>query len=192
MATTDRYARPAKRSAAGWGVALALGALACLLLWSFLRPRDDAGAVADGAADEAQQEVTVMKPVAPADGAEQAETAETAAPGATEVARINDDLQGIFATAGKVFAEIKDAASAEVVRPQLEALNGRIDGMQKTLAALPGSSTESLRATADRSLAELKEQGAKALETPGLSAETKTLIDGILQKLATLFSPSSP
>jgi hypothetical protein len=30
------------------------------------------------------------------------------------------------------------------------------------------------------------------METPGLSAETKSLIDGILQKLATLFAPSSP
>jgi hypothetical protein len=182
-ATADRYARPAKRSAASWAVPLALGAIACLLLWSFLRPRDDAGAVADRPADQAQQEVTAMKPVAPAG---------PAAPGATEVARINDDLRGIFATASKVFAEIKDAASAEAARPELEALNARIDGMQGTLATLPATSTESLRATADRSIAELKEQGAKSLETPGLSAETKTQIDGILQKLGTLFSPSSP
>ncbi|MBA3482412.1 MAG: DUF937 domain-containing protein [Pirellulales bacterium] len=179
-ATADRYAHPDKPSAARWAVPLALGAIACLLLWSFLRPRDDAGAVADRPADQAQQEVTAMKPLAPA------------APAATDVARINDELRDIFATAGKAFADMKDAASAEVARPQLEALNARIDGMQKTLAALPATSTESLRATADRSLAELEVQGAKTLETPGLSPELKTLIDGILQKLATLFSPSSP
>jgi hypothetical protein len=179
-ATADRYARPAKRSAASWAVPLALGALACLLVWSFMRPRGDAGAVANRPADQAKQEVTAMKPVAPE------------APAASEIARVNDDLRGIFATAGKVFADVKDAATAEVARPQLEALNARIDGMHKTLATLPETSTASLRATADRSIAELKEQGATALETPGLSPEIKALIDGILQKLATLFAPSSP
>jgi len=181
MATAaDRYARPAKRSAAGWAVPLALGAIACLLLWSFMRPRDDAGAVADRPAGQPQQEVTAMKPVAPA------------APTAAEVARVQDDLRGALATAGKVFADIKDPATAEAARPQLEALSARIDGLQKTLATLPTTSITSLRETADRSIAELKDQGTKALDTPGLSVEIKSLIDGILQKLAALFAPSRP
>lgn len=179
-ATADRYARPAKRSAASWAVPLALGALACLLLWSFMRPRGDAGAVADRPADQAKQEVTAMKPVAPE------------APAAAEVARVQDDLRGALATAGKVFAEIKDAATAEAARPQLEALSARIDGLRKTLAMLPATSVTSFRETADRSITELEEQGTKALETPGLSAEIKSLIDGILQKLASLFAPATP
>jgi hypothetical protein len=183
MASTERYARPEKRSAASWAVPLALGALACLLLWSFMRPRDEAGAVADRPADQAQQEVTAMKPVAPA---------APGAPSAAEVARVQDDLRGALATGGKVFAGIKDAATAEAARPQLEALSARIDGLQKTLATLPATSVTPLRETADRSITELKEQGSKALETPGLSAEIKSLIDGILQKLAALFAPSRP
>ena len=180
MATADRYARPAKRSAASWAVPLALGALACLLLWSFMRPREEAGAVADRPAVQPKQEVTSMKPVAPA------------VPAAAEIARVQDDLRGMLATAGKVFADVKDAATAEAVRPQLEALSARIDGMQKTLAMLPATSVTSLRETADRSISELKDQGTKALETPGLSVEIKSLIDGILQKLAALFAPSRP
>jgi hypothetical protein len=178
MASTERYARPEKRSMASWAVPLALGALACLLLWSFMRPRDE-GAVADRPAAEPRQEVTALKPV---DGA---------APTAAEVTRLQDDLRGTIATADKVFAGITNAETAEAARPQLAALAARIDVLQQSISQLPATSVDSLRETADQSMTDLRERGATALETPGLSAELRTLIDGILQKLDSLFAPAN-
>jgi hypothetical protein len=179
MATTERYARPEKRSMASWAVPLALGALACLLLWSFMRPREEPGAVADRPAAEPRQEVTAMKPVDPS------------APAAAEAARLQDDLRGTIATADKVFASITDAQTAEAARPQLEALAARIDVLQKSLAQLPATSVDSIRETADQSLTDLRQRGEQTMETPGLSAELRTLINGILQKLASLFAPAN-
>lgn len=181
-ATARRAAATAEtgaRSAASWAVPLALGALGLLLIWSFMRPRPDANAVADRGARTPAQEVTSLKPVVP--------DASTAA----NVAQINDDLRSIFTTAGEVLGDVKDAASAEAARPQLEELSTKIDGIRALLAQLPATGVDSLRTMADKSIVTLKDQANKTLETPGLGADIKALIDQILRKLAELFAPAA-
>jgi hypothetical protein len=167
------------RSAASWAVPLALGALGLLLIWNFMRPRQDASAVADRTA-RSTQEVTSMKPVVPG--------ASTAA----NVGQVGDDLRSLLTTAGHVMGGITDAASAEAARPQLEELGTKIDSVQGLLAQLPAAGIRSLRTTADQSIASLKDQATKTLKTPGLAADIRSLIEQILRKLGGLFDGAAP
>jgi hypothetical protein len=181
-ATARRAAATAEtgaRSAASWAVPLAIGALGLLLIWSFMRPRPDANAVADRNDSTTARETTSLKPVVP--------DASTAA----DVARINDDLRSVYATAGSVLGDITDAASAEAARPELEALSTKIDGIETMLARLPASRVDSLRTMADKSMVTLREQATRTLETPGLTVDIKSLINQILRKLTELFAPAA-
>jgi hypothetical protein len=156
-----------------------IGAVGLFLLWSFMRNRPEDNSVAD-IADPAGQKVVAQKPVVPTDSA------------AMDTMAINDDLRGIFTTADNVFADIKDAASAEAARPELEELNTRIDNVKTMVARLPSAGIASVREMADKSVATFKDQAEKTLATPGLTDELKNLINQILSKMTELFAPAQP
>jgi hypothetical protein len=169
----------ATRSAATWAIPLALGALGLLLVWALMRPRDDEAAKRADRSTKGQ-EVTAQKPVVAAESA------------AAEITRVNDDLSSIFTTAGDVMGEITDAASAEAARPKLEALSQQIDDTKTALDRLPATGVASVRTTAEKSIATIKDQATRMLELPGLTAELKELINRIVRKLAELFAPATP
>jgi hypothetical protein len=181
--TTDRYATPraeeAPHSAARWAVPLLLAALGLFLAWNFLKPRADETASVDRA-EPAPEEVVVNKPIMDDQ------------PAAMEISQVNDDLRGIFTRAGDVFTEIRDASSAATAQPKLEELEKQIDDMKATISRLPSTGMATVRELADTSLATLKEKAQQTLDLPGLSAEIRSLIETILQKLTALFTPAQP
>jgi hypothetical protein len=120
-----------------------------------------------------------MKPVAP----------ET--PALPTVASVTKDLQGLYDSAGEVMANIKDAASAEAARPKLEELSAKIDATRKLLAQLPADGQAAVQRIADEQLPKFQEQAEATLQTPGLSADLKSLIGRIVQKLVELFAPAT-
>jgi hypothetical protein len=167
----------AGRSAATWAIPLALLLAGALLFWAW-RSRSGREATAERT-DDASRKVTAMKPVAP----------ET--PALPTVASVTKDLQGLYDSAGEVMANIKDAASAEAARPKLEELSAKIDATRKLLAQLPADGQAAVQRIADEQLPKFQEQAEATLQTPGLSADLKSLIGRIVQKLVELFAPAT-
>jgi hypothetical protein len=165
-------------SIAKWAIPLALALLGAFLLWTFLKDRPNREATADRT-KEASQEVTAMKPVAPAT---------TAVPTVESASR---ELQELYTRAGEVMASISDAASAEAAEPQLEELSAKIDATRTLLRQLPASARTTVQKVADQQLVTFKDQAATTLETPELPADIKSLITQIIQKLSELFAPAT-
>jgi hypothetical protein len=175
--TRNTRVEAAPRSAASWVVPLLLGAVGLFVLWSILKPRADETARVDRV-EPVREQVVVRKPIT------------TDEPAALNISQVNDDLRGIFTRAGDVFADIKDASSAAAAQTQLEQLEQQIDTMKATISRLPATGLATVIETADTSMAKLKDNAAKTLETPGLPAEIRSLIETILRKLAALFVPA--
>jgi hypothetical protein len=169
----------ATSSAASWAIPLLIGALALFMLWSYMRNRPEEAAVVNSPA-QTTQEVTAQKPVVPGEAV------------AIDVDGVNDKLKDIFTKAGDAFREISDATSAEAAKPKLEELSRQLDDAKKMMISLPEAGITSIRQMADSQIASLKEPAEKTLETPGLSAEAKSLINKLLEKLDELFTAPAP
>jgi hypothetical protein len=170
VATADA----ASRSASSWLVPAALALVGAFLLWSVLQRRAGEDTAVKHA-DQTSEEVTAMKPVTPAPEIP------------AEATQASDELRKILSSASETLGEIKDADSADAARAKLEELSAKIDGMKKMLAPMAATNLSTLKATAEKPMAELREQANKVLETPGLAEDIKTLINGIVQKLMKLF-----
>jgi hypothetical protein len=166
-----RRPQAATPSVASWAVPLALLLVAGFLLWNYMQPRQDAAQ----AARDAAERTTAMKPVVPET------TTSTAA--ATE---LTDRLQDIIRSAGETLGKIDNAATAEAVKPQLDALNKSLDSSLTMLGNLPEIGKNMVhRFTADQ-LGPIKEQIERVGRITGMSDEIKELIVTIVKKFQQL------
>lgn len=162
--------RPAARSLASWLVPLAIALVGGFFLWQFLsRPRADQAAVKTPA--KTAEQVVVMKPALP-------EVTDV-----PELARVRDDLGGLFKSLDTGFSDIRDAASAERAMPALKDLNGKIDAMNLILSRLPKASADAVRPMMMEQLKVATEKANAASSVPGIGAEIKSLIQEIVTKI---------
>jgi hypothetical protein len=166
-------AEAASTSIASWLLPLAVVLLGGFFLWNMLqnRPKD---AVAEKAANKAEERVTAMKPALPD------------MPAMPDVTQVSDGLTGVFKSFTDTLGGIKDAASAETAAPQLEELSAKLDTIRGQFAKLPAAARETTTKMIDEQMGPLKAKAEETLGLPGLSERIKTLVNAILQKLADL------
>jgi hypothetical protein len=152
-------------------VPLALVVAGALLLWSFLRGREQPQEAGVNEVVDESAKVVALKPIL------------SDAPSLTDVGEMKQDLTNLFQDFGTAFAGIKDGPSAEAALPGLEELNRRLDATKKTLTSLPDASRTALAAFMNEPLESIKAQAAKVLSLPGLAEQIKSLIHECVRKL---------
>jgi hypothetical protein len=67
--------------------------------------------------------------------------------------------------------------------PQLEEFSGKIDELGKLIAPMPETARSTLQGLVNDRLGGIKDQAAKTLSLPGISARVRTVIEQIVRKL---------
>jgi hypothetical protein len=110
----------------------------------------------------------------------------TGAGSESSVSRFSKEATRVFNSASGVFAQIKDAASADTAVPQLQDINAKLGGLQSVLNDLPAS-TKSSAKDAIRPLAEtLKQAAQRVLNIPGIGDTVRPAVDSIISTLNSL------
>ena len=107
-------------------------------------------------------------------------------PAIPDVAALTRDLTGVFNSATQTLGSIRDAASARTALPKLTELNTNIDGIRDYLDKLPAASQAVLGQLVSKQFAPLQEQAARILATPGVDDQTRSMLEGITDKIAGL------
>ncbi len=103
-----------------------------------------------------------------------------------EISTVTRNLTGIFNSANKTLAGIRDASSASAALPQLAELGTQIDGIREFFDRLPAASQAVLGQQIGKQFGPVQEQAAKILAMPGTSPEVKASLSAITDKLAGL------
>jgi hypothetical protein len=113
-------------------------------------------------------------------------TAREGAPnaGTPDVARVSDDLKGVFTSVTDTLGKIKDPATAEDALPRLKELSGKVDGIKTAFDSMAASGKAAVGKIVQGQLGNIKDLVGKAIELAGPAKEKiSAILNGIVEKL---------
>ncbi|MFK8080160.1 MAG: hypothetical protein AB8B97_07750 [Granulosicoccus sp.] len=139
----------------------------------------DAQNLATEAAEQAEQAAEAAKATA----SEALAKAQESMPEGVDLGKINDNLSGVFSSAGEAFGGITDVESATAAIPSLEDASSKLSGISDVIGRLPDAAKGPIAGIISGGLATLQPIIEQATAIPGVGPVIEPIVTPMMEML---------